>query len=79
MGEGRVTTDTAGGEFRIKGGLFANEFLKLEYWSKDISRGQFGTIVLHFVGDELKGRFIGYGAVRGKLVDGQISLEKAED
>jgi hypothetical protein len=80
IGDGELTANAIAGSFKIKGGLFSREFLKLEYWSMDAGRTQFGTIVLRLTpsGNRLSGRFVGYGAFSETVVDGQITLDKRE-
>lgn len=80
VGHGDLTTKSATGSFQIKGGLFSDQFLKLEYWSSDRTKLQFGTMILRLAatGDKLEGQFVGFWPSSNSFVDGKIALEKVQ-
>jgi len=62
----------------IKGGLFENRFVKIEYKNKDKNVLQFGIMLMELMptGNHLIGRFTGFGHITRRVIYGSIELKK---
>ncbi len=65
-------------QFDVMGGFIHDRFLKLDYRIKDMGAIQFGSMILEFTadGDNLIGKFLGFGASTQTLVTGSLHLNK---
>ncbi len=66
--------------FHLRGGFLFDRFLRMEYKNTKGHVVQFGSVVLELLaeGDELDGRYAGYGSISSTLVSGTVRLKKDE-
>ncbi len=66
--------------FDVTGGFYYEQFLQLNYISRDHAKIQFGSIIFELDAEgKLKGRFVGYGRKTRDIVFGTIQLEKSTE
>jgi hypothetical protein len=81
---GEITLDHPEGtsnprlHLQVCSSFFYDPFIKLDYKNKENTVLQFGCWIgrLNAEGTQLKGRYVGYGAVSNRIVTGDVSVEK---
>lgn len=63
--------------FNASGGFLYDNFLQLNYFSKDKSKIHFGTVILKLNADatKLDGKFCGYGRITEDIISGIVKTE----
>jgi hypothetical protein len=64
--------------FKVSGEFLYDSFLRLDYINVDDFVMQFGAVVLELdsIGSNLKGKFVGYGAISNKIINADVYLKK---
>jgi hypothetical protein len=76
---GKDTQEEFTNEIVLRGGFFADRFVRLEYRNAKHAILQFGSLMLRLSDDaaDLNGKFIGYGAFSKTMLTGSLDLTKA--
>jgi len=73
-----IRSDKETYQIEYYGGMISDSFIRLNYHNKDKSVLRYGVLFLKLssTGDQINGKFLGYGSVEENFVEGEVYLER---
>ena len=73
-----IRSDKTTYQIEYYGGMISDSFIRLNYHNKDKSVLRYGVMFLKLssTGDEINGKFLGYGTLQENIVEGEVHLKR---